>query len=92
MKNLKPMPKFKSEQQERKFWETHDTTEYFVVDQPIKVNLTNLKPSSKSITLRIPLTMYDDLKMLANKQDVPYQSMVKMMLSDKISEQFKRVA
>lgn len=92
MKNLKPMPKFKSEEQERKFWETHDTTEYFAVDQPIKVNLTNLKPSSKSITLRIPLTMYDDLKTLANKQDVPYQSMVKMMLSDKISEQFRKVA
>lgn len=92
MKNLEPMPEFKSEEQEKKFWQTHDTTEYFTVDQPIKVNLTNLKPSSKSITLRIPLTMYDDLKTLANKQDVPYQSMVKMMLSDKISEQLRKVA
>jgi predicted DNA binding CopG/RHH family protein len=88
MKNNKSLPQFKSEQEERKFWETHDATEYFDMDQPVRMSFPNLKPTTKSITLRMPLSMYDDLKNLANKQDVPYQSMMKMFLADKIKEQY----
>lgn len=91
MKNKKIIPQFKSEQEEREFWETHDTTEYFEVSNPIKMSFPNLKPTTKSITLRIPVGMYEDLKILANKQDVPYQSMMKMFLADKIREQYSRV-
>jgi len=88
MKDNKPLPQFKSEQEERKFWENHDATEYFDMDQPVRMSFPNLKPTTKSITLRMPLSMYDDLKNLANKQDVPYQSMMKMFLADKIKEQY----
>jgi predicted DNA binding CopG/RHH family protein len=82
------IPSFKSAHEERKFWETHNTTEYFDLDNPIKMIFPNLRPTSKSITLRIPLSMYDDLKNLANKRDVPYQSMMKMFLAEKIEEQY----
>lgn len=91
MKNKKKIPHFKSEQEEREFWETHDTTEYFDMDNPIKMSFPNLKPTTKSITLRMSVSMYDDLKVLANKQDVPYQSMMKMFLAEKIREQYNRV-
>lgn len=63
MKSNKKLPKFKSEAEERRFWETHDATEYFDMDNPIKMSFPNLKPSTKSITLRMPLGMYDDLKL-----------------------------
>jgi predicted DNA binding CopG/RHH family protein len=89
MKQLKQFPKFKSEQDEREFWETHDTADYFDLGQPVKMSFPNLKASTKSITLRMPLGMYDDLKTLANKNDVPYQSMMKMFLAEKIQEQFQ---
>ena len=91
MKNYKKLPKFKSEKEEREFWQTHDTTEYFDTDRPVRLSFPNLKPSTKSITVRIPLSMYDDLKTLANKQDVPYQSMMKLLLADKIREQFRKI-
>jgi predicted DNA binding CopG/RHH family protein len=91
MKNNKKTPQFKSEQEEREFWETHDTTEYFDVNNPVKMSFPNLKPSTKSITLRMTVGMYDDLKILANKQDVPYQSMMKMFLAEKIKEQYSQI-
>ena len=90
-KKLKPIPRFKNEDEERDFWVTHDTTEYFDMDKAI-VNpvFPNLKPSSRTITIRISDSLYYDLKMLANKKDVPYQSLLKIYLAEKVKEEFSR--
>ena len=87
MKKLKPIPRFKNEEEERAFWETHDTTEYLDLSNRIKLNFPNLKPSTKTITLRLPASLLNLLKTLANKKDVPYQSLVKMMLDEKVREE-----
>lgn len=88
MKKLKKIPKFKNEDEEDKFWSTHDTTDYFDFSKAI-VNPTfsNLKPSTRSITMRMSESMIKELKMLANKKDVPYQSLAKMFLDEKIREE-----
>ena len=87
MKNkiLKTIPKFKSEDQERNFWATHDTTEYFDLDNAV-VNpvFPKLKYSTTSISLRLPVNILDQLKVMANKRDVPYQSFVKTILADRV--------
>jgi predicted DNA binding CopG/RHH family protein len=90
MKKLKKIPKFKSEVEERKFWHKHDTTNYFDWSKAKKVSFPNLKPSVKSISLRLPESMVNDLKTLANKKDVPYQSLMKVYLSEKIREEFAK--
>lgn len=87
-KSLKPIPHFKNEDEEFKFWSTHDTTDYFDYDNPIKLDLSNLKPSTKKVTLRLPLSILDDLKMIANMHDIPYQSLMKIFLSQKIDETY----
>lgn len=87
MKKLKKIPKFKSEAEERKFWQTHDTTDYFDWSKAKRVSFPNLKPSVKSISLRLPEFMINELKILANKKDVPYQSLMKIYLSEKIKEE-----
>ena len=84
MKRLKKIPKFKSLSEEEKFWSTHDSTEY--VDYR-KVELgffPELKPSSKTISIRLPDSLLEALKVLANKRDVPYQSMMKVLLAEKV--------
>lgn len=90
MKKLKPIPKFKNEDEEDEFWATHDTTEYFDFSKAI-VNpvFPNLKFSTKTITIRVPQSLLNDLKVIANKKDVPYQSMVKIMLSEKVKEEMR---
>lgn len=90
-KKLKPIPRFKNEDKERDFWATHDTTEYFDTDKAI-VNpvFPNLKPSTRTITIRMPDSLFYDLKMLANKKDVPYQSLLKIYLAEKVKEEFSR--
>lgn len=91
LKKLKKIPKFKNEDQERKFWATHDTTDYFDWSKAvINPNLPNLKFSTKTITLRLPQQMYDGLKMVANKQDVPYQSLMKTILAERLKREFVR--
>lgn len=86
MKKLKSIPRFKNEDEEREFWAKHDTTEYFDTSKPIQLNLTKLKRSTKSVTVRLPEALIRTLKMLANKQDVPYQSLLKMFLTEKVRE------
>lgn len=88
-KNRKQLPKFKSENQERKFWELHDATDYFDFSQPAKLNLSDLKPSTRSITIRLPEFLLSALKYLANKKDVPYQSLMKIFLAEKVKEEMK---
>jgi len=82
MKTTKTIPTFKSDEEERVFWETHDTTEYFDTSKVKKVRFPNLKKTTKSISIRLPVDMIDELKVRANSMDVPYQSFIKMLLKD----------
>ncbi len=89
-KKLKKVPSFKNEDEEAKFWLTHDTTEYFDWSKAKRVQFPNLKPSTQSISLRLPLSLLHDIKMLANRQDVPYQSLMKIMLAEAVASKTKR--
>jgi len=84
----KKLPAFKNEDEEREFWTTHDSTEYIKWDQAEKITFSNLKPSVKKISLRLPESMIEELKLLANKRDVPYQSLMKIFLAERISKEF----
>lgn len=91
MKKLKPIPRFKSEDEEAQFWATHDSTEYIDWSKAIvNPSFPNLKPSTKTITIRVPQSLLDDLKRIANKKDVPYQSLVKVYLDEKVKEETVR--
>jgi predicted DNA binding CopG/RHH family protein len=83
---LKKVPKFKTEDDERDFWSTHDATDYLDFSQAEETVFPNLKPSTRAISLRLPVSLIDRLKMLANKQDVPYQSLLKVLLAEKVDE------
>ena len=85
MKKYKKIPKFESEQEEREFWETHDSTEYIDWSRAKQVNFPNLKKSTKTISLRLPADMLERLKVKANAMDVPYQSLIKMILQKELS-------
>lgn len=84
MKKLRPVPKFESEAEERAFWETHDSTDYVDWSKAQRVRFPNLKPSTVSISLRLPVSLLEDIKIAANKRDVPYQSLIKMWLAEKV--------
>lgn len=86
-KKLKLIPKFKSEDEERDFWATHDTTEYFDVSKPIELDLSRLKPSTETISLRLPQYLLARIKQIANFKDVPYQSLMKIFLAEKVKEE-----
>ena len=83
-KQTKAIPKFTSEAQERAFWETHDTTDHLDWSKAKKVTLPNLKPTTKTISLRLPQRLLDSLKAAANARDVPYQSLIKIWLLEKL--------
>ncbi len=82
MKRTKTIPIFKSEEEERLFWETHDSTDYIDLSNAKSVRFPNLKKTTKSISIRLPVDMIDALKVKANSMDVPYQSLIKMILSE----------
>jgi len=82
-KKLKTIPKFKTEAEERVFWESHDSTEYIDWSQARKVRFPNLKPSTQAISLRLPLSLLEKIKVEANRRDVPYQSLIKVWLGEK---------
>jgi predicted DNA binding CopG/RHH family protein len=84
-KHPKPVPKFSSESEERKFWETHDSSQYVDWSEAQPARFPNLKPSTQAISLRLPLSMLERLKIEANKRDVPYQSLIKIWLEEKLS-------
>ena len=86
----KKLPKFKTEDQERNFWSKHDSTEYVDWSRAKKMIFPHLKPSLKTISLRLPETMLEELKFLANKRDVPYQSLLKVFLSERIRSELKQ--
>jgi predicted DNA binding CopG/RHH family protein len=83
-KKLKPIPRFANERKEREFWETHDTTEYLDWSKARRVRFPNLKLSTVAISLRLPVSLLEEIKIAANKRDVPYQSLIKMWLSEKV--------
>ena len=86
-RRLKTIPKFQSEAEERRFWEAHDSTDYVDWSKARRVRLPNLKSSTTSISLRLPVTLLDRIKVAANKRDVPYQSLIKTWLAEKTDEQ-----
>jgi len=85
----KRIPRFKSEDKERRFWATHSALDYFDTSKAKKVSFPNLRPSLKSISIRLPGDMLEALKILANKRDVPYQSLLKMFLAEKIKAELR---
>lgn len=84
-RHLKSIPKFASEAQERKFWETHDSTDYVDWSSAEEVVFPNLKPTTQSISLRLPVHLLERIRAEANKRDVPYQSLIKVWLEEKVS-------
>ena len=85
----KTIPASESEDHEREFWATQDSTEYIDWTKARRVTLPHLKPSTRTISIRLPEALLDDLKMLANKRDVPYQSLLKLFLAERIREEFQ---
>jgi predicted DNA binding CopG/RHH family protein len=84
MKKLRPIPTFKTEAQERKFWETRDTVDYLDWSKAERVRFPNLKPSTTKISIRLPVSLLEQIKIAANNCDVPYQSLIKMWLFEKV--------
>ena len=85
----KKIPKYKSEDKERQFWAVADSTEYIDWTRARRVILPNLKPSLKTISLRLPELMLAELKLLANKRDVPYQSLIKIFLAERLERELE---
>jgi len=90
MKKELKLPKFKNENQERKFWKKVDLTRFFEPKDFVPVSFPNLKLTSRPISIRLPETLIYRLKEMANSRDVPYQSLIKMFLSEKVREEIKK--
>ena len=88
MKKLKKIPEFKSEEDERNFWSNSDSAEYLNWENSELVSFHKLKPSTRTISLRLPESMLEDIKIIANKRDVPYQSLIKIMLKERIDREY----
>jgi predicted DNA binding CopG/RHH family protein len=82
-KQRKKVPIFKSEDEEREFWARHDYIDY---KKAKRIQFPNLKPSSRAISIRLPESLIENIKVLANREDVPYQSMMKVLLAEKVTE------
>ena len=83
-RKLKPIPRFRSEAEERRFWETHDSADYVDWSKAQRIRFPNLKLSTTSISLRLPQGLLERIKVAANKRDVPYQSLIKVWLEEKL--------
>lgn len=90
-KKLKLIPKFKDEDAERDFWATHDLTDYFDMYKAEEVIFPNLKPSTETISLRLPQYLLARIKQLANSKDVPYQSLIKIFLAERVKRESKSI-
>jgi predicted DNA binding CopG/RHH family protein len=91
MKRTNKLPKFKNEEEERAFWEKADSTDFVDWSKARDVVMPELKPTVRSISIRLPESMIEELKVIANKRDVPYQSLMKIFLSERIEEELHRV-
>ena len=87
---LKSIPEFSNEEEEREFWANHDSTDFLDWSKAEKVIFPNLKPSTKTISLRLPESMLNELRLLANKRDVPYQSLIKILLQECLDQALHR--
>ena len=86
------IPKFRTEEEERNFWSSHDSTEYIDWSKAKEITLSNLKPSVRSISIRLPEMMIEELKLLAHKRDIPYQSLMKIYISEKVEEDLHKIS
>ena len=86
----KPVPEFRSEDEEREFWADHDSTEFIDWQSAERGRFPNLKPTLRTISLRLPVSMIEDLKVLANSRDVPYQSLLKVFLAERLKQERRR--
>lgn len=86
------VPKFRSEDEERGFWAEHDVVDYFDWERSVPGSFPALKPSTKTISMRLPQALLEELKALANEQDVPYQSLLKMFLAERVARERQRRA
>ena len=85
-KRLKTLPNFATEAEERAFWESHDSSEYLDWSKAKSVVMPNLKPTTQTISLRLPLHLLETIKAAANSRDVPYQSLIKVWLQEKVDQ------
>jgi predicted DNA binding CopG/RHH family protein len=90
-KKLKPIPKFKSHEEAGEFWMTHDTTDYIDWSKARRITFPNLRPSTATISLRLPQSLLNELRTLANERDVPYQSLLKVFLAERIAKERDRL-
>lgn len=86
---VKQKKRFKTEDEEREFWSKNDSTDFIERTKAKRIVLSNLKPSVKTISLRLPESMLDGLKLIANKRDIPYQSLIKVFLAERIEQELK---
>ncbi len=85
------IPKFRNEDEERKFWASHDSTDYIDWSEAREVIMPNLKPTLKTISIRLPEIMLEELKLIANKRDVPYQSLMKIFLAERVKQELHSI-
>ncbi len=83
----KRIPKFRNEDEEREFWASHDSTDYIDWAEAKELIMPNLKPTLKTISIRLPEIMIEELKLIANKRDIPYQSLMKMFLAESVEQE-----
>ena len=88
-KVIRRVPNFSSEDEERSFWAQNDSSEYVDWDKAIQVNVPNLKPSTRTISICLPETLIENLKLLANKRDVHYQSLLKIFVAERVQEELR---
>jgi predicted DNA binding CopG/RHH family protein len=89
---IKTIPEFASEAEEQEFWATHETSEYFDLSKARRMVFPDLKPSTTPISMRLPETLLADLKRLAHEQDLPYQSLMKLYLAERVALERRRRA
>ena len=87
-KQVQQLPEFHSEDEERQFWASHDSADYLDWSKAKRVVLPNLRPTTRTISLRLPASMLDELRQLANKRDIPYQSLIKVFLRERIDQEY----
>ncbi|MCP5063771.1 MAG: hypothetical protein GY936_15090 [Ignavibacteriae bacterium] len=91
MKKLKNIPKFKNEEEERKFWTKNDSSDFIDWNKSKLTSFPKLHPSTKTISLRLPEFLLNDIKVIAHKRDVPYQSLIKMILKDRTDKELRNL-
>lgn len=89
-KKLRPIPTLNTEDEERDFWATHSAVDYFDFSRPVKMDFSQLKLSTKPVTVRLPSSVVSDLRTLSNRRDVPYQSLLKIFLAERVEWEMRK--